>query len=186
MHRLVTALEERGFLRRIPHHARSIEILKLPDALYSKSGDDSTSGVSPVGSGSKAEIFGIPLMGRIAAGVPAEAICIEEDRIRVPADMIHTDIGRYFALRVSGDSMIGAGILDGDIAIICRQEHALDGDVVVALVDRAEATLKKFYRQGSDKVVLESANPNYPSRVFDGRSIAVQGRLAGLVRKYEH
>lgn len=185
VHRLVSALEERGFIRRLAHRARALEILKMPEssvgpdipadagsnvvqADFSKS-DSSGSGIE------------VPVLGRIAAGVPIEAIQHETDRLSVPQDMISS--GEHFALEVHGDSMIEAGILDGDLVIIRRGDTANTGDIVVALVDDQEATLKRLRKKGGS-IALEAANPAYETRIFGPDRVQVQGRLTGLIRRY--
>ncbi len=193
IHRLITALEERGFIRRLAHRARALEIVKLPESL----GGDSTGGFVPrVIEGAKAApvpapiasqpveaaVFGVPLMGRIAAGVPIEAIADGSQNVSVPGDMISGKAGHY-ALEVKGDSMIGAGINDGDVVVIRETEVADNGDIVVALVEDQEATLKKFYRNGT-AIALEAANPAYETRVLPEDKVRVQGRLVGLIRTY--
>ncbi|MEM7597238.1 MAG: transcriptional repressor LexA [Pseudomonadota bacterium] len=192
IHRLITALEERGFIRRLAHRARALEIVKLPDSL---SGD--TGGFVPrVIEGSKppplpatvpaqaveTSALSVPLMGRIAAGVPIEAIADGSQNISVPGDMISGKAGHY-ALEVKGDSMIGAGINNGDIVVIRETDVADNGDIVVALVEDQEATLKKFYRNGT-AIALEAANPAYETRVLPDDKVRVQGRLVGLIRTY--
>ncbi len=193
IHRLITALEERGFIRRLAHRARALEIVKLPESL----GGDATAGFVPrVIEGSKPEpipapsaaqpveatVFDIPMMGRIAAGVPIEAIADGSRNVAVPGDMISGRAGHY-ALEVKGDSMIGAGINDGDVVVIRETDVADNGDIVVALVEDQEATLKKFYRNGT-AIALEAANPAYETRVLPEDKVRVQGRLVGLIRTY--
>jgi repressor LexA len=196
IHRLITALEERGFVRRLPHRARALEIIKLPDAL-SDSGSK-RSGFTPSviqGGGARpepprlgnpvasAEISGttVPLMGRIAAGVPISAIQTHSNDILCPPDMLGN--GEHFALEVRGDSMIEAGIHDGDIVIIKRTPNAESGDIVVALVEEEEATLKRLRKRGS-AIALEAANPAYETRIFGPDQVSIQGRLVGLMRRY--
>lgn len=193
IHRLITALEERGFIRRLPHRARALEIIKLPEGIqtgFRKRG----SGFSPaVIEGSRKRGFsedagdsgyaagGIPVMGRIAAGVPRSAIENHSHSINVPDDILSP--GEHFALEVKGDSMIEAGILDGDTVVIKRADTAVNGDIVVALVDDEEATLKRFRRKGQS-VALEAANPAYETRIFGPDRIRIQGKLVGLIRRY--
>lgn len=190
IHRLITALEERGFIRRLPHRARALEILKLPE---------SAAGVSPrgfspnviEGGGNKpaekpaaapqSEATQVPLVGKIAAGTPIEALQDNTAFVDVPPSMLKQ--GEHYALTVEGDSMINAGILDGDIAIIQRDEMASNGEIVVALVDDSEATLKRLRRKG-DSVALEAANPAYETRIFGPDRVKVQGRLIALMRNY--
>ncbi len=194
IHRLITALEERGFIRRLPHRARALEILKMPDALQDRSGrrtgftprvieGDRPSGPQPRGAlavdgGSGAEI---PLMGRIAAGVPIAAISDFSRNINVPRTMLAP--GEHYALEVRGDSMRDAGINDGDVVVIREGITADTGDIVVALVDGQEATLKRFRRQNS-MIALEAANPAYETRIYRDDQVKVQGRLVGLIRTY--
>jgi repressor LexA len=204
IHRLITALEERGFIRRLPNRARALEILKLPDSVSqptkvsggfnpvviegSKRDAIESSGVDPlpksgrrtIGGGSEGSIS-IPVMGRIAAGVPISAIQNNTHSLTLPPDMIGA--GEHYALEVRGDSMIEAGILDGDTVVIRKAETATQGDIVVALVDDEEATLKRFRRKG-DTISLEAANPAYETRNFLSNRVKVQGRLVGLIRKY--
>ena len=187
IHRLITALEERGFIRRLAHRARALEILKLPEAMEKPGfspklirGDkvDPPKGAMPVDAIYAMEI---PLMGRIAAGVPIEAISHVSRHVGVPGSMLGQ--GNHYALEVKGDSMIEAGINDGDIVVIREQITAENGDIVVALVEDAEATLKRFRRKGS-MIALEAANPAYETRVFPDHMVKVQGRLVGLIRSY--
>ena len=189
IHRLVTALEERGFIRRLAHRARAIEIVKLPESLERKSGfvpqvvegdrRDPPRGAVPVDSGASIEL---PMMGRIAAGVPIEAISQAEHNVAVPGSMV-SGRAHHYALEVKGDSMIDAGINDGDIVVIRETSTADNGDIVVALVEGHEATLKRFRRNGST-IALEAANPAYETRLFRDDQVEVQGRLVGLIRTY--
>jgi repressor LexA len=178
IHRLITALEERGFIRRLAHRARAIEIVKLPDALESGekapgfaprviAGDkvDPPRGAMPVETVGAIEI---PVMGRIAAGVPSAMV---------------SGRGEHYALEVKGDSMIDAGINDGDVVVIREQSTADNGDIVVALVEGHEATLKRYYRRGG-MIALEAANPAYETRLLREDQVKVQGRLVGLIRTY--
>ena len=192
IHRLITALEERGFIRRLAHRARAIEILKLPDAME-KPGF-SAKFTPRVIDGSRPERPGgamavtvldaveLPVMGRIAAGTPIEAISEVSHHIAVPGSML-SGRGTHYALEVKGDSMIDAGINDGDIVVIREQITADNGDIVVALVEDHEATLKRFRRRGS-MIALEAANPAYETRVLRDDQVKVQGRLVGLIRSY--
>lgn len=194
IHRLITALEERGFIRRLAHRARALEIVKLPDAME-KAGFNPrvVEGSKPketprpaaaleIESASVANAMDIPLMGRIAAGVPIEAIQHISHHVTVPNSLM-SGRGSHYALEVRGDSMIEAGINDGDIVIIQEQPTAENGDIVVALVEDAEATLKRFRRRGS-MIALEAANPAYETRVFPDHMVKVQGKLVGLIRSY--
>ncbi|MDJ0920853.1 MAG: transcriptional repressor LexA [Henriciella sp.] len=185
IHRLIVALEERGFIGRLPNRARALEVLKLPDS--------ATPNAPPRGRGTfRPSVVGaakpqmaantIPVLGRIAAGVPIEAIQHEIDRVTPPIDF--NDSEAHYALEVKGDSMIDAGILDGDIVILHRTDSAQSGDIVVALIDEEEATLKRLRKKG-DSVALEAANPAYETRIFGPDRVRVQGRLVALVRKYD-
>jgi repressor LexA len=188
IHRLITALEERGFLRRLAHRARALEVLKLPESA-APSGPVPTRGFRPsVITGDarteprpSARPLSIPVLGRIAAGTAIEAIQHETHRIASPDEDFDPDA--HFALEVKGDSMINAGILDGDTVVLKRQDTAQSGDIVVALVDEAEATLKRFRRKGAS-IALEAANPEYGTRIFPPDRVRIQGRLVALVRRY--
>ncbi len=190
IHRLITALEERGFIRRLAHRARAIEIVKLPEPLERRQqgftpqvieGDRRSppQGALPVESSGAVEL---PMMGRIAAGVPIEAISEVQHNVAVPGDMV-AGSARHYALEVKGDSMIDAGINDGDVVVIREGNTADNGDIVVALVEGHEATLKRFRRKGG-AIALEAANPAYETRVFRDDQVEVQGRLVGLIRTY--
>ena len=194
IHRLITALEERGFIRRLPHRARALEILKLPESVSQGLGTVRAGGFAPsVIEGSLGRVVEdepraggtqtvtVPVMGRIAAGVPIEAIQHQSHTIDVPSEMMVQ--GDHFALEVRGDSMIDAGILEGDTVIVARSNTAENGDIVVALVDEEEATLKRLRRRGHS-IALEAANPNYETRIFGPDRVQVQGRLVGLIRRY--
>ncbi|MDP2063195.1 MAG: transcriptional repressor LexA [Phaeovulum sp.] len=187
IHRLITALEERGFIRRLAHRARAIEIIKLPEAMERVgfnprliAGDraDPPRGAMPVAAG----VTELPVMGRIAAGVPIEAISEISHHITVPETML-SGRGQHYALEVKGDSMIEAGINDGDIVVIREQTTAENGDIVVALVEGFEATLKRFRRKNG-MIALEAANPAYETRILRDDQVKVQGRLVGLIRSY--
>ncbi len=193
IHRLITALEERGFIRRLAHRARALEIIKLPETL----GGDASHGFTPrVIEGDRpdapqpanampltsASAIDLPVMGRIAAGVPIEAIAHASHNVTVPGDML-SGPGEHYALEVKGDSMIDAGINDGDVVVIRETSVADNGDIVVALVEDQEATLKKFFRKGN-AIALEAANPAYETRVLPEDKVKVQGRLVGLIRTY--
>ena len=196
IHRLIKALEERGFIRRLPHRARALEILRMPEAAAGALGADQNGaariirpdfrrGARPgleaiAGKPSAAETLDIPLHGRIAAGTPIEALQ-EEGAVSVPATMLGR--GEHYALQVSGDSMTGAGILDGDTIIIRRSDTADNGDIVVALVDGIEATLKTIHKRG-EKVALEPANGAFETQIYPAGKVRVQGRLVGLLRQY--
>ncbi len=191
IHRLITALEERGFIRRLPNRARALEVIKLPEG-----GDHSTKRAAPKaatdGPGRKPELapppvyqdsgtVSVPVMGRIAAGVPISAIQSHTHDIAVPPDLLSN--GEHFALEVRGDSMIDAGIHDGDLVIIRRCHSAENGDIIVALVEQEEATLKRLRKRGAT-IALEAANPDYETRIFGPDQVDIQGRLVGLIRRY--
>jgi repressor LexA len=185
IHRLITALEERGFIRRLAHRARAIEILKLPDSLEAKA-PRRTAAEMPQGEdlpmGATAMSIELPLMGRIAAGTPIEAIKEVSHNVAVPTSMLASS-GRHYALEVKGDSMIEAGINSGDVVVIQEQSTAQNGDIVVALIEGEEATLKTFRRRGST-IALEAANPAYETRLYQEHQVQVQGKLVGLIRSY--
>ena len=200
IHRLITALEERGFIRRLPNRARALEVLRLPDSIAPglNAARKFSPGVIQGGLGrpqpkeparlqaagnddDAAASIAIPVMGRIAAGVPIDAIQHRTHSISVPPDMISG--GEHYALEVKGDSMIEAGIFDGDTVIIRNASTASPGEIVVALVDDEEATLKRFRRKGAS-IALEAANPAYETRIFGPDRVKVQGRLVGLIRRY--
>lgn len=194
IHRLINALEERGFIRRMAHRARAIEVVRLPEAAGGTSlasarqagGAEGGQVIRPrFGSQPKAvDLVGnvqVPVMGRIAAGTPIEALQERTHEIAVPESMLSK--GEHYALEVTGDSMIEAGILDGDTVIIERADTATTGEIVVALVDRNEATLKRLRRKGAS-IALEAANPRYETRIYRPDQVQVQGRLVGLWRRY--
>ncbi|MDD4617037.1 MAG: transcriptional repressor LexA [Alphaproteobacteria bacterium] len=191
IHRLITGLEERGFIKRLPHRARALEIVKLPDGesktRKSKSvpSDLPTPDMAAIAS---VQSVALPLYGRIAAGTPIEALRDPNGSLDVPAGLLassrgNVENGGHYALEISGDSMIEAGILDGDRVIIRACDHANDGAIVVALVDEQEATLKYLRREGS-MVALEPANKNYETRRLPASRVRVQGELVGLMRRY--
>ncbi len=195
IHRLIMALEERGFIRRLPHRARALEVIRLPEGL-SESPREAARGFVPSvieGGGRRpaapvaapppqhADHLNVPMMGRIAAGVPISAIQDHSDDITVPAS--YADGGELFALEVKGDSMIEAGIFDGDTVIIRRGDTAANGEIVVALVDNEEATLKRLRRRGAS-IALEAANPAYETRIFGPDRVSIQGKLVALLRRY--
>ncbi len=196
IHRLITALEERGFIRRLAHRARALEIVKMPDALGGAaaaagfvprviSGDvPDALAARPHGASdvTVAAALDVPVMGRIAAGVPIEAISRVSHHVAVPQQMLSAS-GRHYALEVRGDSMIDAGINDGDVVVIREGDTANNGEIVVALVDGQEATLKRYRRRG-DTIALEAANPAYETRMYRDDQVRVQGRLVGLIRTY--
>jgi repressor LexA len=205
IHRLISGLEERGFLRRLPHRARALEILRVPDGGESSEPAHGESGAAPAGNpagnvvapdfaGHHGPARGgqpepeparaggqLPLYGRIAAGTPIEALRDESAFIEVPGNWLGD--GTHYCLEVEGDSMVDAGILDGDTVVIQRCEDAGHGDIVVALVDDAEATLKRMRRKGH-AIALEPANRTYETRIFPPDRVKIQGRLVGLLRQY--
>ncbi len=194
VHRLVTALEERGFLRRLPHRARALEVLRLPPELElagrrqgggppaAREAEGAVLILAGRRAGEAAASVEIPLHGRIAAGTPIEALEEVDSHVSVPLDWLRS--GRpHFALTVEGDSMIEAGILDGDVAIIESCDIARDGEIVVALVDRSEATLKILKRLGQH-VALIPANRRYETRMLEADRVRIQGRLVALLRRY--
>lgn len=191
IHRLITALEERGFIRRLAHRARAIEIVKLPETMESggRAGfepkviegtrpETPAAAVPLVGSG----VSDLPLLGRIAAGVPIEAISDGHQHVSVPQTMLGQG-GHHYALEVKGDSMIDAGINNGDVVVIRETSQAQNGEIVVAQVEGYEATLKRFRKTGG-MIALEAANPNYETRILPEGSVKVQGKLVGLIRTY--
>jgi repressor LexA len=182
IHRLITALEERGFLRRLPHRARALEVLKMPDSAAPAAPPKGRSSFRPsvVGEG-RSNGGGIPILGQIAAGVPIEALQNEIGRITPPEDLLGS--GDHFALEVKGDSMIQAGILDGDVVLIKKTDVADSGDIVVALIDNEEATLKRLRKRGNS-IALEAANPNYETRIFGPDRVQIQGKLVAMIRRY--
>jgi repressor LexA len=185
IHRLIVALEERGFLRRLPNRARALEVLKMPDAATSTAPPRGRQMFRPsvVDAGRPDAVAkSIPVLGRIAAGVPITAIQDEIDRVTPPDHL--ADKSSHYALEVQGDSMIDAGILDGDIVILNRTDSADSGDIVVALIDDEEATLKRLRKKGAS-VALEAANPAYETRIFGPDRVRIQGRLVALVRRYD-
>lgn len=196
IHRLINALEERGFIRRLPNRARALEVLRLPENMTqnersrgfspnviegSRSLFSGVNTPAPAPADNENSIINIPMLGRIAAGTPIEALEDRSVTVGVPSDMLGG--GQHFALEVQGDSMINAGIFDGDIAIVKQCDTAENGAIVVALVDGQEATLKRLRRKGAS-IALEPANPNYKTRICGPDQVAVQGRLVGIFRKY--
>lgn len=201
IHRLITGLEERGFIRRLPHRARALEVLKLPENLGAAGPvDGGAHAVAPTprfapnvirgdfkaalpgaAVGTAADAVDLPLYGKIAAGTPIEALRDTSATVSVPAALLGS--GEHYALTVEGDSMVEAGILDGDVVLIRRCDTAENGTIVVALVDDNEATLKRLRRKGAS-IALEPANQAYETRIFGPDRVKVQGRLIGLVRRY--
>ena len=196
IHRLITALEERGFLRRLPHRARALEVVKLPQQATPTAPPQGRQAFRPqliegekqTGPGLAAapmtaanDVRELSVLGRIAAGTPIEAIQHEREKMIVPETMLGA--GEHYVLEVQGDSMINAGIYDGDYVIIRRGQTANSGEIVVALVMGEEATLKRLRRKGAS-VALEAANPAYETRIFGPDQVQVQGKLVGLIRRY--
>lgn len=176
VHRLISALEERGFIRRLPNRARALEVVKLPETRPSAT----VTPIRPVTATPANDTLEIPLHGRIAAGTPIEALQGTET-FAVPAALLGP--GEHYALEVSGDSMVEEGILDGDFALIRKADGARDGDIVVALIDNEEATLKTYRREGR-MIRLDPANSRYEAQRYDESRVQIQGRLAGLIRRY--
>lgn len=202
IHRLITGLEERGFIRRLPHRARAVEVMRLPNDIEAanQSHEEAaapavprtgfapkvirggfSSSIPGAQAGGDSEALQLPLYGRIAAGTPIEALRDYSNYVDVPAALMGT--GEHYALEVDGDSMIDAGILDGDTVVIERCESAENGAIVVALIDNEEATLKRLRRKGG-AVALEPANKAYETRIFPPERVTIQGRLVGLLRRY--
>ena len=188
VHRLISALEERGFIRRLANRARALEVIKTPEEAVTpgrpaKPANDTAGVALPTRMDAPQpanDVIDIPLHGRIAAGAPIEAL-EGQNSLPVPAALLGP--GEHYALEVSGDSMIEAGIFDGDFALVRRTDNARDGEIVVALVDNEEATLK-YLRRVDGKVCLDPANGAYEAQIYDPGRVAVQGRLAGLLRRY--
>ncbi|USA62626.1 transcriptional repressor LexA [Qipengyuania citrea] len=188
VHRLISALEERGFIRRLPNRARALEVVKRPENAVMGSpapvaANDAVSAAIPakaVAPEPANDIIDVPFHGRIAAGAPIEAI---EGQSSMPVPAALLGPGEHYALEVSGDSMIEAGIFDGDFALVKRTDTARDGEIVVALVDNEEATLK-YLRKDAGRVVLDPANGAYEAQVYEPHRVQVQGKLAGLLRRY--
>jgi repressor LexA len=195
IHRLITALEERGFIRRLPNRARAIEVIRMPEVAPAAAGARRFTPSVVQGGLSRAKAptppappaetrYGdtqIPVMGRIAAGTPISAIQNTSHSITLSPDFLAQ--GEHYALEVRGDSMVEAGILDGDLVVIRKQDQANTGDIIVALIDEEEATLKRFRRRGSS-IALEAANPQYETRVLGPDRVKIQGKLVSLVRRY--
>ena len=177
IHRLITALVERGYLERLPHRARALHVKKLPEG-YSPSGEKSVAGKAAA---AVSDMLNVPLYGRIAAGSPIEAIRDENGSVEIPPNMIGG--GDHYALEVDGDSMIKAGINDGDTVIIKKTEQANDGDIVVALVDGEEVTLKRLKRS-KGQVILVPENDDYSEQVYSPEQVQIQGKLTSLMRTY--
>jgi repressor LexA len=186
VHRLISALEERGFIRRLPNRARALEVLKQPEDVTNKAPATKAENVvalkrpEPARAAPANDVIEIPLHGRIAAGVPIEAL---ETSAMLPVPAALLGAGEHYALEVSGDSMVEAGILDGDYALIRRTDTARDGEIVVALVRGEEATLK-YLRREDGRIRLDPANAAYQPQVYNPREVLIQGKLAGLLRRY--
>ncbi|NNG02810.1 MAG: transcriptional repressor LexA [Inquilinus sp.] len=196
IHRLITGLEERGFIRRLPHRARALEVLRLPEGVGAEpavpprgakfapnviKGDFSAVLAGKATEESSGEVVSLPLYGRIAAGTPIEALRDHSHYTDVPAGLLGS--GDHYALEVAGDSMVDAGIHDGDTVIVNRCDTAENGTIVVALVDDQEVTLKRLRKKGGT-IALEPANAAYETRIFGPDRVKVQGRLVGLIRRY--
>lgn len=187
IHRLISALEERGFIRRLPNRARALEVLKLPEGLAAEPARTAPSIPMPAAAATATvppiaanDVIDVPLHGRIAAGVPIEAL-EGTNSLPVPAALLGA--GEHYALEVAGDSMVEAGILDGDFALIQRTETAREGQIVVALIDDSDATLKYFRREGG-RIRLDPANSAYEPQLYEPDRVRIQGKLAGLLRRY--
>ncbi|MBV9511723.1 MAG: transcriptional repressor LexA [Caulobacteraceae bacterium] len=189
IHRLITALEERGFLRRLPHRARALEVVKLPQQATTAAPAKGrqafkpqvVEGARPAPTAPANDVRELPVLGRIAAGSPIDAIQHERDRLMVPESLLGA--GEHFVLEIQGDSMINAGIHDGDHVVIRRGNTANSGEIIVALVKGEEATLKRLRRKGGS-IALEAANPAYETRIYHPDQVQVQGKLVGLIRRY--
>ena len=193
IHRLITALEERGFIRRLPNRARALEVIRLPEAVspqirqrgFRPNVIEGRLGKAPElamrAEDAANDSVAVPVMGRIAAGVPISAIQTHSHSVSMPPELLGT--GEHFALEVRGDSMVEAGIFEGDTIVVRKQDTANTGDIVVALIDNEEATLKRLRRKGAS-IALEAANPAYETRIFGPDRVRIQGRLTGLLRKY--
>lgn len=197
IHRLVTALEERGFIRRLPNRARAVEVIRLPDkitfdlssarkifpSMVEKNKRKTSQDFDNLdhSDAKNKENITIPIMGRIAAGVPIAAIQQQTNTLSLPPNMI--GLGEYYALEVKGDSMVEAGIIDRDTIIVKRQNTATQGEIIVALIDKQEATLKRYRRKGIS-IALEAANPHYETRIYRPERVHIQGKLVGLIRYY--
>ena len=190
IHRLITALEERGFLRRLAHRARALEVVKLPQQATTAAPSSGRTSFRPVVVDTPRESAPVAanetrelsVLGKIAAGTPIAAIQHERDKLHVPESILGA--GEHYVLQVEGDSMIQAGILDGDYAVIRKVNTANSGEIIVALVLGEEATLKRLRRKGAS-LALEAANPAYETRIFGPDQVQVQGKLVGLIRRYQ-
>jgi repressor LexA len=200
VHRLITGLEERGFIKRLPHRARALDVVRLPEdqtakaaAQAPRAGEERRAGLNVIRGDFTPSLPGavvaaqpssalqLPLYGKIAAGTPIEALRDHSNTVDVPANLVGR--GEHYALNVEGDSMVDAGIHDGDMVVIERCETAENGTIVVALIDNSEVTLKRLRRKG-DSIALEPANPAHKTRIFGPDRVRIQGRLVGLMRRY--
>ncbi|EJF87255.1 transcriptional repressor LexA [Bartonella rattimassiliensis] len=197
IHKLIIALEQRGFIRRLPNRARAMEVIRLPEkitfnlslarkispSMIEKNKREISKNLSDLGNveAEEKKNVAIPIMGRISASVPVSAILQQTSTLSLPHDMINT--GEYYALEVKDDSMVEAGILDKDTIIVKRQNTAISGEIIVAFIDKKEATLKRYRRKGSS-IALEAANPHYEVRTYKSERVEIQGKLTGLIRKY--
>lgn len=194
IHKLIIALEKRGFIRRLSHRARAVEVIRLPNkitfdlssarkispSVIVKNGNKISKNFENSNNEDKKNIT-VPIMGRIATGVPTSAILQQTDTLFLPPDMF--GLGEHYALEVKDDSMIEAGILNKDTIIVKRQNIAESGDIIVAFIDQKEATLKRYRRKGAS-IALEAANLHYETRIYGAERIQIQGKLIGLIRKY--
>ncbi|WP_139413225.1 transcriptional repressor LexA [Bartonella mastomydis] len=197
IHKLIIALEQRGFIRRLPNRARAVEVIRLPEkitfnlslarkispSVIEKNKREISKNLANLGSVEEEEKknITIPIMGRISASVPASAILQQTSTLSLPHDMVNT--GEHYALEVKDNSMVEAGILDKDTIIVKRQNTAISGEIIVAFIDKKEATLKRYRRKGTS-VALEAANPHYEVRTYKSERVEIQGKLTGLIRKY--
>lgn len=197
IHKLVTALEQRGFIRRLPNRARAVEVIRLPEkitfnlslarkispSMIEKKTKEISKNLINLGNfeAEEKKNITIPIMGRISASVPASAILQQTSTLSLPHDMVNT--GEHYALEVKDNSMVEAGILDKDTIIVRRQNTAISGEIIVAFIDKKEATLKRYRRKGTS-VALEAANPHYEVRTYKSERVEIQGKLTGLIRKY--
>ncbi|WP_375683656.1 transcriptional repressor LexA [Bartonella sp. AP281QHHD] len=194
IHKLIIALEQRGFIRRLPNRARAVEVIRLPEkitfnlslarkispSIIERNKREISKSLSPFDEEENKNIT-IPIMGRISASVPASAILQQINSLSLPLDMVNT--GEHYALEVKDDSMMEAGIFDKDTIIVKRQNTAITGEIIVAFIDKKEATLKRYRRKGAS-IALEAANPHYEVRTYESERVEIQGKLTGLIRKY--
>ncbi|WP_375655174.1 transcriptional repressor LexA [Bartonella sp. AA83SXKL] len=194
IHKLIIALEQRGFIRRLPNRARAVEVIRLPEkitfnlslarkispSMIERKKREISKSLRPFDEEEEKNIT-IPIMGRISASVPASAILQQINSLSLPLDMVNT--GEHYALEVKDDSMMEAGILDKDTIIVKRQNTAITGEIIVAFIDKKEATLKRYRRKGAS-IALEAANPHYEVRTYESERVEIQGKLTGLIRKY--